>query len=273
MFGYSSSPLLYQGRLYVLALHNRRQDRYGTGPAGQTDSYLLALDPATGKDLWKRVRPTDAVDEAQEAYSTAVPCEHGGRPAVLVLGADALTAHHPASGEEVWRWEGYNPTRISHWRIVPSPVVAGGVAFVPGPKHSCGFAVRLGGQGTLGSDAVAWTFPKLTPDASTPLAYRGRLYVLDDDTKVLTCLDPTAGTVAWQGRLGTEAVLRASLTGADGKLYVISERHEALVLAADRFEVLHRVKMGERGLSRSTIVAAQGRLFLRAAEKLFCIGR
>lgn len=275
MFGYSSSPVLWNDTLYVIAIRNRKQDRYRKAPPGRSDSYLLAIDRKTGKDLWKHVRPTDARGESQESYSTAIPFRHHGRTDILVFGADYLTGHDPETGRERWRWAGYNPEKIHHWRTIPSPVVletaAGGIVFIPGPKFSRGFAVRPRGEGRLGSQHVAWTFDRRIPDASTPLYYKGRLYVLDDDRKVLTCLDPATGRQHWQGRLETKSVIRASLTGADGKLYIISERSEALVLAADEFKVLHRTGMGGRGLTRSTIVAARGRLFIRTTEALYCI--
>ncbi|MHC5059103.1 MAG: outer membrane protein assembly factor BamB family protein [Planctomycetota bacterium] len=272
MFGYSSSPMLMGDRLYVVAVRNAKQDRYKNAPPGRSDSYVLAIDRKTGRDVWKHVRSTDARGESQEAYVTAVPLRRDGAVDVLVLGADYLTAHDPDTGAERWRWGGYNPRKLGHWRIIPSPVAAGGIVFVPGPKYSTGFAVRPGGNGRLGAESVAWTFGKRIPDASTPLYYKGRLYVLDDNRKVLTCLDPETGKQHWQGNLETKAVIRASLTGADDKLYIMSEAHEALVISADEFKVLHRTKMGDEGLARSTIAAARGRLFVRAADALYCIG-
>ncbi|MFP4055250.1 MAG: PQQ-binding-like beta-propeller repeat protein [Candidatus Brocadiia bacterium] len=272
MFGYSSSPLLYEGKLYIIALRNKRPNRYRSSTETQpTPSYLLAIDPRTGKDLWRQDRPTDARDEAQEAYSTAIPLERDGRSEILVFGADYLTAHDPDTGRETWRWATYNPTHIHHWRIIPSPVVGAGLVYVVGPKYSTMFAIRPGRQGTVRRDHVAWTFDDHIPDASTPLFYRGRLYVVEDNKKILTCLDPESGRPLWQGRIGGRAVIRASLTGADGKLYVINERGEAFVLAAgDEFRLLHTAAMGGRRV-RSTIAAAQSKLFVRTSEKLFCI--
>ena len=276
MFGYSSSPLLYRGKLYFTAIRNKRQHRYKRAPQGASESYLLAVDPDTGKDLWKRARPTDAADEAQEAYSSAIPFARNGRAEILVYGADYLTAHDPDTGSETWRWGGYNPGHIHHWRIVPSPVVAGGVIVVVGPKHSTLFAVRPGGTGLLGDDHVAWTLPKVIPDASTPLYYRGRLYVLEDDRKIITCLDPKTGQQKWQQRLGGRGVIRAALTGAGGKLYCFYELREVVVMAAgDDFKILHRIRMGKGGrfFARSSIVASGSRLFIRTAENLYCIGK
>ncbi len=273
MFGYSSSPMLLGDTLYVVAMRNVKQDRYKKAPPGRSDSYVLAIDRKSGRDAWKHVRASDARGEAQEAYSTAVPLARDGRTDLLVLGANYLTAHDPRTGDERWRWAGYNPRSTGHWRIIPSPVVAAGIVFVPGPKYSVAFAVRPGREGRLGAESVAWTFDKRIPDASTPLYYKGRLYILDDNRKVLTCLDPATGRQHWQGNLETKAVIRASITGADDKLYVMSEGHEVLVLSADEFKVLHRTRMGEKGLARSTIAAAQGRLFVRAADALYCIGQ
>lgn len=272
MFGYSSSPILYRGKLYVVAIRNERQNRYGKAPAADSESYLLALDPAGGKDLWKQSRPTDARDEAQEAYSTAMPYEWKGRSEVLVYGADYLTGHDAETGKELWRWAGYNLKHINHWRIIPSPVVAGELVFVPGPKHSRGFAVRPDGTGALGEDQIAWTIDREIPDASTPLYYRERLYVLEDDAKVMTCLEPKTGEKKWQLDLGGGEVLRASPLGADGKIYCINESGMAFVLeAGDEPKMLHRVKMGDGPFCRSSIVAAGGRLYIRTADRLYCI--
>ena len=66
------------------------------------------------------------------------------------------------------------------------------------------FAIRPGqATGRLGRDHVAWTFDNRIPDASTPLVYQGRLYVLDDDRKVLTCLDPATGKRRYKSKVCT----------------------------------------------------------------------
>jgi outer membrane protein assembly factor BamB len=276
MFGYSSSPLLYKDKLYFVAIRSKRQNAYGGPPSDKaSESYLLAIDPKTGKDLWLHVRANDARDEAQEAYSTAIPWEANGRSEVLVYGADYLTAHDPETGKELWRWGGYNPKKINHWRIVLSAVTAGDLAIAVGPKYSTLFALRPKGSGLLGDECVAWRFEKKIPDASTPLAYKGNLYLLDDDRRVLTCVDAATGRAKWQGDIPGRTVIRASPTGADDKLYIINELREVTVLSADEFKILHQTTMGAagRGFSRSSIVAANGRLFIRTAETLYCIAQ
>ena len=275
MFGYSSTPLLYKGKLYIVVLQNKRAGRYGhcrRNGDRAADSFLMAIDPQTGKTLWRHVRLTDARDEAQEAYVSAIPFEWNGRSEVLVYGADYLTGHDPETGKELWRWGGYNPGHIHHWRIVTSPLPGDGLIYVVAPKHAPVYAIKAGGNGRVGGDYVAWKLDSPSPDAAMPLLYQGRLYLLQDDRKVIACVNPKTGEKIWEGPLGGRTVYRASITGADGKLYCMDEAANVVVLrAGDKFEVLHRMAMGRR-LSRSSIVAANGKLFIRTVEKLYCIG-
>ena len=68
--------MLYRDQLYVQVIQNRKVE-YAHAQDGKPDrdSFLLCLDPATGKNLWRHIRPTDAISEAQEAYTTPIPCE------------------------------------------------------------------------------------------------------------------------------------------------------------------------------------------------------
>lgn len=96
--------------------------------------------------------------------------------------------------------------------------------------------------------------------------------MLEDDAKVMTCLEPKTGEKKWQLDLGGGEVLRASPLGADGKIYCINESGMAFVLeAGDEPKMLHRVKMGDGPFCRSSIVAAGGRLYIRTADRLYCI--
>ena len=85
--------------------------------------------------------------------------------------------------------------------------------------------------------------------------------------KVVTCLDPKTGEKFWQGKIGGRGPWRASLTGADGKLYCINERGEIVVLAAGgaEFKVLFETKTDETPI-QSSIAVANGRLFIRTAK-------
>jgi len=273
---YGSSPLLYQGKLYIQVIQQTPIPAdYSQAQDGKPDrdSYLLCLDPKTGTNLWRHIRPTDATSEAMEAYSTPIPCVGGNGTEILVVGGDYTTAHSPETGAELWRCGGLNERKQEYWRIVPSPVVAGGMIIACGPKRDPVLGIRDGGKGLVTDTHIAWRFKEFPSDCVTPLFYQGKLFVLDGDRQMMTCLEPQTGEKQWQGNLGLREIFRASPTGADGKIYCVSENGTVVVLdAGPAFKVLATLRLGEAPV-RSSIAVAGGRLFIRTARHLYCIGR
>jgi len=272
-YGYSCSPLLYDGKLFVLI--QRRHTAYRAPESTTLDSFILAVDPATGENIWKQPRVTDALDESLDTYSSPIIFEKDGRAELIVIAADYATANDPETGAELWRY-GYAAQKSQRWRNITSPVTSDELIYGVRPRGGTGvFALRSGGTGKLDAGYLAWRFDGATPDVCTPLYYKGYLYVLDGkSSKVLTCLDARTGRQKWQGRLGGEGPWRASVTGADDKLYCINEAGQAIVLAADpeRFRVIWRVDMVD-GPVQASIAIANGHLFIRGASKLYRIGR
>jgi outer membrane protein assembly factor BamB len=273
---YGSSPLLYRGKLYVEVIQaNPVPNGYpqALDDKPERESFLLCLDPATGKNLWRQIRPSDAVSEAQEAYTTPIPCENGNHSVIIIVGANYVTAHDSESGAEVWRCAGLNDRHEMFWRIVPSPLVANGMIIACGPKRDPVLGIRDGGHGLVTDTHVAWRFKEYPADCVTPLSYRDKLFVLDGDRQMMTCLDPKTGEKKWQGNLGVHDIFRASPTGADGRIYCLSEAGTVVVLSAgDEFKIISTVSMGESPV-RSSIAVAHGELFIRTARNLYCVGR
>lgn len=279
MWIYGSSPLLYKGKLYVQVLQRTPApgDYPGVaGTEGDRESYLLALDPKNGKTLWKHVRPTNARMESMESYATPVPHEAGGKAQLLVLGGDSLSGHDPETGKELWRGYGLNRKGGEWMRIVASPVSAGDVAIACGPKQEPLLAFRTNLTGDISEKGVAWTFDeKQTPDVCTPAYADGKLYVLNGDKQMLTCMDPKTGAKLWQGNLGHRDTIRSSPTVADGKVYTISEKGNVVICDAtgSEFKILSTYQFESAEPTRSSIAVSNGQLFVRTANGIYCVGK
>lgn len=275
---FSTSPLLFDGKL-ILQVLQRDVPANGRGRKdGPNDSYLLALEPATGKEIWKHIRPSEARAESLEAFTTPTPFTHAGRTELLVAGGDCVSGHDPKTGAELWRWGTWNPTRITHWRLVPSPVAAAGIVLAAAPKGAPVYAVKLGGKGTLDDTSLAWTSAEreVSSDVSTPAFADGKFYVLNSDKKILARVDPATGKADWLGELGTRVKLESSPTIADGKIYMQNFKGEVFVVAAaPEFKILHVAAMGdaEDNDLRSGVAIAYDQLFIRTGTKLYCVGR
>ena len=274
-FGYSSSPLLYDGKLYIVALQNDKPNKYGMNVDRKEplESYLLALDPATGKTLWKHVRDTDAQEQSREAYVTPYPYEWQGRREIILSGGECVTGHDPATGAELWRWWFTPADRETLQHNVPTPVATDGLIFAIRPEHRPLYAIRAGGKGTIGEESVAWTFQENRCWIATPLVYQNRLYVLQEMERTLICFEPKTGKILWQNELPAKGNFHASPTAADGKIYCITLDGTVVVLAAgDQYRPLGTINLDDT-LCRSSIAPANGKLYIRTGSKLYCFGK
>lgn len=269
MWLYGSSPLLHNGRLFVQVLQNENKK-----PAdAESASFLIALDPVTGKQAWIHRRVTPAKDESAESYGTPIIYTANGREELTLFGADLVTAHDPATGKELWRCDGFNERKAGNWRSIPSATLIDGKVVSITARGSRMFAVKPGGSGDVTASHVAWNTTELTTDVCNPLWYRGKMYVLDGDKKTLACADAATGKPLWKGEIPAKGVLRTSPTGGDGKIYVMDENGTVFVLATDEFKILSTAELGAGGTARSSIPLTHGQVLVRTAEKLIAFGK
>jgi len=283
---YSTSPVLDGAKLYIQVLERNHpfefQGMPKGDPNGKNESYILALNPKDGKTIWRHIRPSTAMEESLEAFSTPSFTTFDGKRLMLVAGGDTLSAHEAETGAEVWRLESWNPSKIGHWRLVPSPVAGDGVAIACAPKNEPVYAAALGSYGEV---KPLWASnPKggVTSDVSSPAFYQGKFYVLDSNHKTLACVDPKTGKPMWVGELPSKGKIEASPTVADGKVYMVNFFGEVFVAKADpgQFELLNVGDFGDGSkmtkgdtVVRTSVVAANGDLFIRVKDKLYCVGK
>jgi outer membrane protein assembly factor BamB len=105
-FGAASSPVLVDGKLILCQDHD-------------IDSFVMALDAATGRMLWKTARP-----DAVRSYSTPAVWKRNGKKELLVAGALQLISYDPDSGRKLWWKDGL--ARI----VIPIPVPTGDMVYM-----------------------------------------------------------------------------------------------------------------------------------------------
>jgi outer membrane protein assembly factor BamB len=259
-WGYASSPLLVDGALFVQVLHGMTTD---------DPSYLLRIDGATGKTAWRVERPTDAVRESPDSYTTPALVERGAQREIVVTGGDYVTGHDPATGRELWRAGGLNPGRDPFYRIVASPVVAGDIVLAPTRVKPL-LAIRAGGRGDVSASHRLWSFDN-GPDVPTPVTDGALVYVVTDKG-IAYCLELKTGRAVYGPERLRPGTYSASPVLADGRIYVTSEEGVTSVYkAGPAFEPLAENVIDEYTLSSPAI--ADGRIFLRTAKNLYAIGK
>ena len=263
-WGYASSPLLRGDALYVQVLHGMKTD---------DPSYVLKIDKATGKTLWRVERLTDAIHESPDSYTTPAWIEANGRAELIITGGDVVSGHDPATGREYWRADILNPQNNRNYRIVASPTIAAGLIIAP-TRNNPLVAMRPGGSGDVAATHVVWRFAQ-GPDVPTPVSDGKLLYVVRDNGVVYALDVKTGATVYGPERLPS-GTYSASPILADGKIYVTTEEEGLTMVfrAGPTFEILSSNSLlGDCSpYCLSTVAISEGQLFIRTSSYLWAIG-
>ncbi len=233
--GMAASPLLAAGKLII------PMDNVG-------DSFLAALDPTTGKNLWKTARPKDQV------WVSPVVRTVGDKTEIVFQGGKELFAYDATTGTKTWSYK-------MDGAYVPTPVIAGDQVLVSGRE------TIVGKLGTAGPEP-AWKSNKLGTGNSSCLIYRGCVYAANSGG-IVTCADAATGKIHYQERV--KGPFQAAPVGADGKVYVVNEAGTTFVIQAGaEYKLLATNDLGERTMG--TPAVSGGRLFLRTDKSLYCVG-
>lgn len=265
-FGMSSTPILDGNRLYLQLIH-------GEGDAKTREAIVIALDKATGNQVWKVDRPSEAFAENEHSYASPTLYDDGKLKFLITHGADYVIGHSLDDGHELWRSGGLNPKEKYNptLRLVSSPVAAPGIIVVPSAKNGPVLAIdpKSTGNVTDSKTARLWTRSENTPDVSSPLIVDGIVYLCRESGIMLT-LDAKTGEQIYMERIHNHRH-RASPVYVDGKIYCIARDGVVTILKAGRkFELINEIKMDE-DISASPAIS-NGKIYIRSFQNLWCIG-
>lgn len=132
-------------------------------------------------------------------------------------------------------------------------------------------AIKGGGWGDVTKTHPLWLVKNRSPaHIASPLVVDGRLFVVKRGG-ISGCFDIKTGNTLWeQKRIRNLGPYYASPVAGDGKIYVTGENGFVVVLKqGPQLEVLAKNDMGETCLA--TPALANGRLYVRTLNKLFCL--
>jgi len=247
-FGEGTAPVLHGDRLIIVCDH-------------EGDSFIMALDKKTGKEIWKTSR-----DEGS-SWSSPLVVEHAGRKQIIVSATSKVRSYDLQTGKLIWECAGLGANTI------PVPVSQGDTVYVmSGFRNPKLMAIRLGREGDLsGSDAILWSHTRGLSYTPSPVLHDNKLYVVSDQGLV-SCFNATTGEPYYhQVRLPKPYNFKASPVGASGKLYLATEEGDVVVLKmGEKFEVIATNTLEDQMFIASPVIVG-GELFLRSQNYLYCI--
>jgi outer membrane protein assembly factor BamB len=256
-WGSAASPVLHGDRLFIV---NDNEDQ----------SFLVALDKKSGKQLWRVER------EEKSNWATPYVWENDQRTELVTPGRKKVRAYD-LEGTPLWELGGMSSI------VVPTPFSKFGLLYVCSgyvlDKQRPLFAVRPGATGDISltegestNQFIAWHHKLAGPYNPSPLVYGDYFYVLFDGG-FLSCHDARTGAQIYEKqRLNTEgtSAFTASPWAYEGKLFCLSEEGDTFVVqAGPNYKLLRRNSLAE--MCMATPAIAEGSLLLRTASKLYCL--
>ena len=258
-WGSGASPMLYKNLLIV--------------NASIEANTIIALDKATGKEVWKanrqeKVKDKDVTKTANFSSSWGIPVlvTAPDKSQELVVNASGRVAGlDPDTGKELWSAKGHGGY------VVPSVVTHNGIVYAVGGGGTS-LAIKAGGRGDVSETHVLWRMKKGS-NASSPVYHDGNLYWVSDGAGVLHVQDAATGKTT-ENRVMADRMWASPIL-ADGKLYIVSQYKGTFVVAASpKFELIaNNTFADDKSRSNASLAASDGQLFLRNDEYLYCIGK
>jgi outer membrane protein assembly factor BamB len=236
------------------------QNRIICTPGGSVAT-MAALDPETGNEIWTSLIP----EQDRAAYASPLVVEVGGIRQYVQFLAGGVVSVRTTDGQFLWR----ENSSANSTANCSSPLAVGDLVFSASNYGTGGALVRMKAEG-------AAVVAERVYHTSNMKSHHGDMVIVDgllygsDDPGILTCLDLETADVRWQNR----SVGKSSVTWADGRLYVRSERGPVALVDAIGSEYHERGKFDQPDRSSSSAwshpVVAHGRMFLRDQDVLLC---
>ncbi len=208
-FGEGASPALHGDRIIITWDH-------------EGESFIVALDKHTGKELWRT--PRDEIT----SWATPLVVEHNGSRQVITNATGKVRSYDFETGRLLWEAKGMT------MNVIPTPVFSGGMVYVTsGFRGNALLAINLDkAKGEItGTEAVVWSLGRDTPYTPSPLLYGNTLYFLKRNNGILSAFDaPTGKPLFGPERLTEVPNIYASPVGAAGRVYIAGREGTVLVL-------------------------------------------
>ena len=240
-WGISESPLVDGNRLVV--------------NAGGRGASIVALDKATGDELWKTQS-----DEA--GYSSGVAVEIDGVRQYVFFTGEAAVGVLATNGELLWR---YRPVSNSTANAA-TPVVRDNLVFFSSSYGTGCALLRLESTGGSTTASEVYFNRDMRNHYSTSILLGDHLYGFSG--RILTAMKFETGEVAWRDR----SVGKGQIIHADGRLYILSDDGVVGLVepSPTEYREISRFVIGSRDYPTWTLpVIADGTLYLRDQERLY----
>lgn len=241
-WGYSESPLVSGNLVFVT-------------PGGK-DGTVAALNPNTGKTVWRSQGLTDRAH-----YASPVVAEIAGQKQVVQFSGAAMFGVSFDDGNLLWSYKG----AANGTANCASPVIDGDLVLASSAYGTGGGVVRISAKGETQNAEEQWFEKSFANHHGGIVKVGDHAYGFGSNS--LLCVEFKTGKIAWQER----SVGKGSLVYADGHLYCLGESHAVALVEANPTAYVEKGRFQIETHGRPSWahpVVANGRFYIRDQHTL-----
>ena len=246
-YGYATSLEVYRNLVLI---------QYDQGTAEENKSRLIALDGFSGRTVWEIKRPVPG------SWTSPIVAQTPQGPQLITCADPLVIAYDPQNGRELWQ------ARCLGADVAPSLIFAGGLVFAVNSNVEL-VAIKVDGSGDVSKTHIAWRAEDGIPDICSPVSDGELVFLLTSHYAKLTCYRVSDGTKLWQQDFEESFNASPSLVG--GLLYLLATDGTMIVAQAGT-EYKEQARSELTDICRGSPAFADGRIFIRGAQNLYCIG-
>ncbi len=235
-YGHSSSLISHGEKLFV---------QYDDLDQGR----ILCLNVLTGETIW------DITRESSVSWASPILASVNGSYQLVVKGNPIVAGYDIETGSELWS------VSAMAGEVGPSPAFGGGLVFAANE-----YATMVAIDPASGN--VVWEDNYYLPEVASPVYGNGYVFIATTYA-VLACLDAETGDQLWE--YDTDNIFYSSPVVAGNRLYVTDISGNTYIFeTGGEPNLLSQNSLGEEVYT--TPAFADGRIYIRGEDHLYCIG-
>lgn len=236
-YGHSSSLLAWKEKVVI---------QYDTNKGGR----LLSVNIQSGETIW------DIKRSSHISWASPILIEVDDKMQIVTSAEPTVAGYDLESGKELWKAD------IMMGEVGPSPGYGNGLVFATNEYATLAAIDPSKGE-------VIWEDNYYLPEVASPVVADGLVFI-GTTYGVFACFDAHTANMYWEAEFGEG--FYSSPIAADGKIYTTDMSGTVHIIKVDReLEKIADIAMGEK--ITTTPAFANGRIYIRGNEHLYCIGK
>ena len=236
-YGHASSLIALKDKLFI---------QYDSNKGGR----IIALNVLTGNTVWDIRRNTKI------SWSSPILMPVNNKTQLVTSSNPLVAGYDTETGKELWSVD------CMAGEVAPSAAYGSGLVFA-GQENAKLVAIQPGSPAK-----ILWESDEYMPEVASPVVSDGLLFICTS-FGMMACYDAMTGKKQWENDFGKG--FYASPVVTNGKLYAMDMGGKMHILKVSRDKkILGEPSLGEKAFA--TPAFTDGRIILRGAKSLYCIG-